>query len=372
MNIAPFDYRPRTRVVFGHGEFARLGELAREFDPKRCLLVADQSMVDSRLANDAIRSLKARRMDVFAFHDFSSAPTPAMVEAGHAYAAEHDVQLIVGMGRGGALDMAKAINAVLTNGGRIQDYYGYGKLQKPALPMIAVPATAGAGSEALSQAVLFDPDTQSNRSCGDAKLAFRLAILDPKLTLSQPADIAAASGFDAIAHSVETLGSTRRTPMSDCFSRSAWRHLNANYERMLSAPEDLDARGAMLLGAHLAGLAIENSTLGPAHACAVPLGAHYGLLHGASLGLILPEIVEWALEDSTDELNLDGLSPASLSRRLRDLRSAANLPTALRDVSIPEEALPRLAEEAAAQWTAKFSSRRFDAAAALEIYRAAF
>jgi alcohol dehydrogenase len=367
MAISPFDYRPRTRIVFGTGEFGRLGELAREFDVKRCLLVADQSMVDSRLANEAIRSLKARRMDVFAFHDFASAPTPETVEAGRAYAAQYDIQLIVGLGRGGALDMAKGINVVLSNGGPIQDYYGYGKAQKSLLPMIAAPATAGAGSEAFSQTLIFDPESHSMRSCGDQRLAYRIAILDPKLTLSQPAEVTAASGFDAIAHAVETLTSTRRTAISECFSREAWRLLNANYERVLEVPEDLEARGAMLLGAHLAGMAVENSTVGPAHSCAVPLSAHYRLLHGAAVGLTLPDILDWEETDVEYALNTPGLAD-----RLRDLRSIANLPSSLRDASIPEEALPRLAEEAARQWTTKFSAKPFDAAAALEIYRAAF
>jgi alcohol dehydrogenase len=367
MAISPFDYRPRTRIVFGAGEFARLGELAREFDAKRCLLVADQSMVDSKIANEAIRSLRARRMDVYAFHDFGSAPTPETVEAGRAYAAQFDVHLIVGLGRGGALDMAKAINVVLTSGGSIQDYYGYGKPQKTPLPMIAAPATAGAGSEAQSQTIIYDPQEHTHRSCGDPRLAFRMAILDPKLTLSQPPDVTAASGFDAISHSIETLTSTRRSAISECFSREAWRLLNENYERVLSVPEDINARGAMLLGAHYAGMAVESSTLGPAHACAVPLSSHYKLLHGAAVGLTLPDILDWSETSVPYDLSIP-----RLSGRLRDLRSIANLPASLRDAAVPEEALPRLAEEAAAQWTAKFSPKPFDVNTALEIYRAAF
>jgi alcohol dehydrogenase len=372
MSLTPFDYRPRTRIVFGPGEFARLGELARDLDGKRCLLVADEGAVDFKLVAEAVRSLKARRIDVFAFHEFAANPTPAMVEAGRAFAAPLGIDLIVGLGRGYSLDMAKAINAVLMNGGSIADYRGYGKIQKALLPMIAVPTTAGAGGEALSHATIFDPETRMSLLCGDPKMNFRTAVLDPNVTVKQPAEITASSGYDAIAHAVETLASPRRTAISECFSREAWRLLNANFEWVIQSPEDLDARGGMQLGAYFAGLAIENSTLGPAHACAVPLVSNYGLLHGVAVGLTLPEIVEWAERESLTGVSPDGLTRRELAVRLRDLRSMAELPSSLRDVSIPEQALPRLAEQAAAQWAAKFAPVPFDATTALEIYRAAY
>src|ERR1700722_11141267 len=128
-----FDYRPRTRVVFGAGEFGRLGELARELGGTRCLLVADRGMVEAGYVQEAARSLKARRMDVFGFHDFEANPTTNMVEAGRAFAAPLGIDLIVGLGGGSSMDCAKAINFVLTNGGVIRDYWGYGKASRPLL-----------------------------------------------------------------------------------------------------------------------------------------------------------------------------------------------------------------------------------------------
>src|SRR5579871_4507718 len=115
--MTPFDFRPRTRIVFGAGEFARLGEVSRELGGTRCLLVADRGMVDAGYVQEAARSLKARRMDVFAFHDFEANPTGAMVQAGRAFAANLGINLIVGLGGGSSMDCAKAINFVLTNGG---------------------------------------------------------------------------------------------------------------------------------------------------------------------------------------------------------------------------------------------------------------
>src|SRR5579871_6359589 len=177
--MTSFDFRPRTRVLFGAGEFARIGEVARELGGTKCLLVADPGIVETGYAKEAIRALKARRMEVFAFHDFTVNPSAAMMEAGAAYAAPFGIDVIVAVGGGSSLDCAKGINFVLSNGGRIRDYWGYGKAARPMLPMIAVPTTAGTGSEAQTFCIVLDPETHTRMACGDSKAAFRAAILDP-------------------------------------------------------------------------------------------------------------------------------------------------------------------------------------------------
>lgn len=368
--MTPFDFRPRTRVLFGAGEFSRLGEVARELGGTRCLLVADRGLIDLGYVQEAARTLKARRIDVATFHDFEPGPTTAMVASGAEVAAPMKIDLIVGLGGGSSLDCAKAINFVVSNGGAIKDYWGYGKASRPMLPMVAIPTTAGTGSEAQTYTVIADADTSVKMACGDHKAAFRAAILDPKLTVSLPRELTAAAGYDAISHAVETLASTRRTALSECFSRSAWRLLNSNFERVLKYPDDLEARGAMLIGAHFGGLAIENSMLGATHACAAPLTTHYDIPHGVAIALLLAEVVEWnrtAAARQYDELNA-----GDLARRLRQLAEIAELPASLREASVPQEALPRLAEEAGSQWTGRFNPRPFDAAGALEIYQCAY
>lgn len=367
--MTPFDFRPRTRVVFGAGEFARLGEVARELGGTKCLLVADRGMLECGYAQEASRTLKARRMEVASFHDFESGPTVAMVEAGAKLAAPLGVNLIVGLGGGSSMDCAKAINFVLSNGGSIREYWGYGKAQRPMLPMIAIPTTAGTGSEAQSYTVVADPERNMKMACGDTKASFRAAILDPRLTVSQPAQLTAATGYDAISHAVETLVSTRRTALSECFSRSAWRLLNSNFEHVLRDPSDLEARGAILIGSHFGGLAVENSMLGATHACATPLSTHYDLPHGVAIALMLARVVEF--NRPVAGRYYDELAPG-LAERLRDLAAAAGLPMNLREAGVPKEALPRLAEEAGAQWPGRFNPRPFDVAAALEIYQAAY
>jgi len=207
------------------------------------------------------------------------------------------------------------------------------------------------------------------------KMTYRVALLDPKLTLTQPPELAAASGFDAISHALETLWSSKRTPISECFSREAWRLLDGSFRRSVRVPEDLEARGAVQLGAHLAGLAAEYSSLGAAHALAHSLTANCGIAHGTAIALMLPHVVRWYTEMWEKEgtgagICSDGNVP--LDGRLSDLAATAELPRTLRDASVPEAVLPRLADEAVTEWSARFSPRALDATAALELYRAAW
>jgi alcohol dehydrogenase len=368
--MTPFDFRPRTRVVFGAGEFARLGEVARELGATKCLLVADPGMVEAGYAQEAIRSLKARRMEVFAFHDFAPNPTTAMVEAGASFAAPHDVNLIVALGGGSSMDCAKAINFLVSNGGSLAHYRGYGKATKPMLAMIAVPTTAGTGSEAQSFATLTDVETRRSATYGDAKLWFRTAVLDPKLTATQTAALTASAGYDAISHALESLVSTRRTALSDCFARAAWRLLHSGFERVVEDGGDLEARGAMLLGAHFAGMAVEHSMLGAAHACAHALTAGAGIPHGVAIAAVLRWVVEWNSEVSGDGYR--EIFSGDLVHRLGQLSEKGGLPLSLRDAGVARESLPRLADDAGSQWPGRFNPRPFDAAAALEILERAY
>ena len=375
-----FDFVPRTRVVYGPGTLARLGELARELGFRRTLLVSDQGLVGAGYVNAAIRSLEEAGISAIPFHDFGHDPDSDMVARGAAFAREAKVDSLVGLGGGSSMDCAKGIDFLLTNGGTMADYRGYGKATKPLLPMIGIPTTAGTGSEAQSYALLSDARTHEKMACGDPGAAFRVAVLDPALTLTAPRPLTAATGFDAIAHSVESFVSTKATPLADVFAREAWRRLESNFERVLAQPDDVEARGAMLLGAHLAGLAIECSMLGATHACANPLSARYGTAHGIAIALFLPHVVRWnagaARSRYAELLTLAGRrarQPArALADRLEELAVAGGLPRTLRAAGVKKEDLPRLAEEAAEQWTGRFNPRPFDASGALELYEAAF
>jgi alcohol dehydrogenase len=368
--MGPFDLHVRTRVVFGEGRFEELGTLARDFGFRRALLVADSGLVAAGYVSRAIELLAKAAVETFAFHDFEANPDTAMVERGRGFAEHCGVDSVVGLGGGSSLDCAKGINFVLTGGGSMRDYLGYGKARQPMLPMIAVPTTAGTGSEAQSYALISDAETHVKMACGDPKAAFRAAILDPLLTRSQPRHVTATAGYDAISHAVESFVTTRRNPASHCFAREAWQLLAANYEQVLRDPEDLDARGAMQLGAHFAGVAIEHSMLGATHACANPLTAHYGITHGVAIATLLPHVVRWNYSAASELYReLDG---NDLGRRLARLADTGDLSVRLREQGVSQEALPSLAEEAAAQWTGRFNPRPFDARGAMEIYEWAY
>jgi len=382
-----FDFTLRTRVVFGDGVFARLGELARELGFARSLIVADRGIVATGQVRRAIELLAAAGVAAHTFHDFDANPDSAMVEAGRAHAASAGIDSIVALGGGSSLDCAKGINFVLTNGGTMRDYRGFGKAARPMLPSIGVPTTAGTGSEAQSYALISDTETHAKMACGDHKAAFRIAILDPELTVTQPRHVTAIAGYDAISHAVESFVTTRRTEASDLFAQDAWRRLDRFYERALTTPNDLKARGAMLWGAHQAGIAIEQSMLGAAHACANPLTAHYGTMHGIAIAVMLPHVVRWnavhvgdryveLLRSSANGLGTSAAAAASaaemLAARLEGLARAGELPRTLQQLGASPGDLAALAVDAATQWTGTHNPRPFDAAAALELYERAW
>src|ERR1700730_1644320 len=354
-----FEFQPRARMIFGEGTIARLGPLARELGFRRTLLVADRGLLASGHVDEASAFLEETGIEVIHFHDFGANPDSKMIEGGRAFASSAGVDSIIGLGGGSSMDCAKGINFVLTNGGRIQDYWGYGKASQPMLPMIGVPTTAGTGSEAQSYALISDARTHAKMACGDEKAAFRIAILDPALTVSQPARVTAVAGYDAISHAVESYVTTRRTSVSDLFAREGWRLLEASYERVLAAPRDLSARGAMLLGAHYAGIAIEASMLGATHACANPLTAKYGTTHGVAIAVMLPHVVRWNAEVVGD--HYAALLPGrDLAARLDALARAGGLPRTLGEIGASASDIPTLAADAAMQWTGTFNPRPFD------------
>ena len=380
--MVPFDFQPRTRVIFGRGWADRTGQLARELAFHRTLLVSDPGLVRTGHTAVVQQSLEAAGVSVVPYSGFGENPDSEMVAAGARFAAPLQIDAIVALGGGSSLDCAKGINFLLTNGGEMADYRGYGKVPAPLLPMIGIPTTAGTGSDAQSYAIIADARTRMKMACGTPTAAFRLAILDPTLTVTAPPAVTVTAGIDAIAHAVETAVTSRRTALSDTFSHEAWRLLSDAFERVLLHPTDMEARGAMLIGAHFAGMAIEGSMLGAAHACANPLTARCGLTHGLALAILLPHVVRWngavasegysALLGAPRRRARDMDAPEALARRLEDFSRAGGLPAKLEDAGVAAALLPELAERAAQQWTGGFNPRPFDAAGALDIYRAAF
>ena len=356
-------------VHVGAGQLAKLGTIARGLGISRALIASDRGILSAGYVDAARRALERDGIEAHTFHEFSENPDTAMIEAGRAYAAPLAIDGIVGLGGGSSLDCAKAINFVLTNGGTMADYKGYGKASQPMLPMIGVPTTAGTGSDAQTYALISDAATHVKMACGDPKAGFAAVILDPELTVTQPKHVTAAAGYDAIAHAVETWVTTRRNPTSEAHSREAWRLLSGNYQRVLADAADIAAREAMLVGAYLAGVAIEQSMLGATHACANPLTAQYGTTHGVAIAMLLPHVVRW--NEPAVGARYDELAP-DLGSRVAALASYGEFPHGLAAAGASVDDVDMLAREAATQWTGSFNPRTFDARGAREIYEMAW
>jgi alcohol dehydrogenase len=232
-----------------------------------------------------------------------------------------------------------------------------------------------------------DEETHQKMACLDPKAAARIAILDPALTLSQPLRVTACTGIDALAHALETAVTRKRNPLSAMFSREAFKLCITAFPEVLINPKNLEARGRMLLGAAIAGLAIENSMLGAAHAAANPLTAHYGVVHGQAVGVMLPAVIRFNAADaqsrrayaelaSGNEMNCltDGHAHTceQLAARLDSLLGLAQMPRSLSECGVERNAVAQLAEEAARQWTATFNPREVTKDDFVKLYEETF
>ena len=385
--LAAFDYQPRTRLIFGVNSLERVGDLARELPASRVLLVTDAGIVAAGHAERTLRFLETAGLKVTLFDQSEENPTTRCIDACVQVAKRAAIDAFVALGGGSSLDTAKGCNFILTNGGRMQDYWGTGKASKPMLPLIAIPTTAGTGSECQSFALIADSETHQKMACGDPKAAPCVAILDPMLTLSQPMRVTACTGIDAIAHVVETAVTKRRNALSLMFAHEGFKLTVPNLPRIFANPQDLEARGRMQLGAAFAGMAIETSMLGAAHSTANPLTAHYGIVHGQAVGMMLPHVVRFNGRDpdalkayaelaSAPEIAWvsDGHERAveALVAHLESLLDMAQMPASLADCGVERKMIPTLAEEAAKQWTAGFNPRPITAKDFINLYEAAF
>ncbi|MGL4513454.1 MAG: iron-containing alcohol dehydrogenase [Lacipirellulaceae bacterium] len=382
-----FDFDCRTRIVFGPGRFAELGERVASLGVRRALVVSDPGIVAAGHAGRATDLLGAAGLETALFDGVRENPTTLEVEACLAVTQWFRPDVLVAVGGGSSMDCAKGVNFLYSCGGRMEDYWGIGKATGPMLPSVAVPTTAGTGSEAQSFALISSSTTHAKMACGDKRAAFRLALLDPELTLTQPPRVSAITAIDALSHAVETMVSTKRNQLSLAFSREAWRLLSHGVRRVLHEPGDLAARGWVQQGACLAGLAIENSMLGAAHALANPLTAAYGVVHGEAVGLMLPHVVRHnaahaegaALAYAELHSELEHTATASAVQAVDELAEflaavprEAGLRGMLRELGVDPERLPELAADAARQWTGTFNPAAMTEHDYLRLYEAAF
>lgn len=374
-----FDLQLPTRIVFAPGAVKQLGQLAASFHAKRVLVVSDSGVVSAGHFGSGVESLKLAGLEVFSFHDFQENPTTAMVDHGVEVAKQCKPDLLVGLGGGSSLDCCKGINFVYSCGGSMRDYHGVGKATCDMLPMIAVPTTSGTGSESQSFALISDSETHVKMACGDKRAACKIALLDPELTATQPPRVTALTGIDALSHAIETYVTRRRTPISTTFSRQAFGWLAKGFPVVLADPTNLEARAQMQLGACFAGLAIETSMLGAAHATANPLTARHDITHGQAVGLMLPAVIRmngtqyasWYAEllAEIEPVFDPNAAPERLAAIIESFLEAAGLARSLEALNIPADQIPEFADDALKQWTGTFNPIPLDHDRVQSLYR---
>jgi len=373
---ATFDLAGRTRVVFGAGSVDRLGELAREVSDgarqARALVVTQAAVEAAGHAGRARRSLEAAGFEAAVSSDVSENPSEGDVERCLAAALEARAELLVAVGGGSAIDAAKGVNFLLAGGGRMRDHWGRGGLERPFLPLIAVPTTAGTGSEVQSYALISHEETHVKMACGDPQAAPVLALLDPELSVTMPRFVTACTGMDAVVHAVESAVTSVRSEESGPYSREAFRLASTGLPSVLARPGDVACRGEMLKAACFAGLAIERSMLGAAHSMANPLTQLFDVHHGQAVGMMLPHVVRYNAEEPAaaaiyaELARVADLCPAgapegaaveALASRLAELLVLCGLPASLADCGVRASDVATLAARAAEQWTAGFNPR---------------
>lgn len=355
--VSQFIYGPQLRI----GANAALG-LSDLAPPGPALLVTDAGVRGLGLADGAVAALQAAGRAVAVFDAVEADPSAATVLAAARAGRDAGVAFVVGFGGGSPMDVAKLAAYLLGSGDELDAIWGVENARGTRLPLALVPTTAGTGSEATPVAVVTVGGAEKKGASARALLPDH-AILDARLTLGLPPLVTAATGIDAMVHAIEAYTSARRkNPMSDLLAREALRLLAANLTAAVHDGSDLAAREAMLLGAHLAGVAFANAPVAGVHALAYPLGGHFHASHGLSNTLMLPHVlghnmgaamelyaqlgplVDPALEGLGDQARAQGLVQALVA-----LCADCGLPSRLREIGVTADDLDLLAREAMKQ-----------------------
>jgi alcohol dehydrogenase len=358
MLLTQSSYFCPTRIVMGAGSYKQLGEFLAEFASKKVFLAIDRALLQTAFVADVLDMLRAADAAFAVFSEIEPDPQDTSVTQALQVSGELGADLILAIGGGSTIDVAKAVAIVSTNGGRIHDYEGIEKFSIPPLPLIAIPTTAGTGSEVSGSCVITDAQRGLKMSIRHASLnPARVAILDPLALRTVPPSVASHSGLDAFVHAFESYISRNANPFTDAVNLHAIRLISANVGPLVANPENAEAALNMLSGSALAGMAFGQTGLGNVHCMARFIGARYHLSHGLSNALCLPVVARFNMISSPAKFaevaramgcNVEHLSQMDAAKAavlaIAELCASLGIPGHLAEVGVKEEEIPELAE----------------------------
>jgi alcohol dehydrogenase class IV len=374
-------------VLYGAHTSDQLGDIAAKMGITRALIVTDPGIIKFKLLDGALKNLQTNGVKVNVYSDVVADPPECVVMAAVSAAQTFGCDGVIGFGGGSSMDVAKLLAVLIKGEQQLSEMYGVDQVRGGRLPLIQVPTTAGTGSEATMVSIITTGATTKAGVVSRTLLADKI-ILDATLTLGLPPAVTAATGIDAMVHAIEAFISVRlKNPLSDMLAREALRLMAGSIEVAVKQGSNLEARGAMLLGAMLAGQAFANAPVAAVHALAYPLGGNYRIPHGLSNALVLPHVLRFngseaghhyaelaAIILPGKQLSKEPLEVTELlAQYFLELSADLGLPTTLREMAIAETDLPMLAREAMLQQRLLINNPRVLCEEdALAIYRQAF
>jgi alcohol dehydrogenase class IV len=374
-----------TTVHYGAGKLSELGSLLRSINASKILIVTDRGIVASGILKKCTDAILPEHIRFSLFDGVEPNPTTDSVDKGLTLAKRESSDAIVAIGGGSSIDASKAINVLLANGGQIADYHGFNHVGKKGLPLIAIPTTAGTGSEMTSVMLISDSKTHQKIVCSDPRIIPDVAILDPTLTLSLPPAVTIESGLDALGSSIEACVSKAANEYSDVLALRSIEIIANNIFKVYEEPFNLDSRSEMLIGANMMGLAVHLSYIGAAHSMANPLTKYFGIRHGIAVGMVLPHVMLFntpsqpqkykqialalgvKLEQGEDDLTMSRKGALKVRRLLDQL----SLPNHLSEMGVKEDLIPTMAQEALAQLSIDYNPIKPDLQQMTDLFHSA-
>ena len=296
-----FSFTGARKIVFGNGSFQQLPEHIRELQAKRPLIVLDKQLAATGMKEQVVELLKKSGMECQIFDKVDPEPKISLADEGAKLALKAKCDIVIGIGGGSAMDVAKAIAVLAANKGKAVDYLGLNKVPGPGLPKIMIPTTAGTGSEVTFTSVFVRPDLKKKEGMNSPFLYPDLALLDPLLTVSLPPGPTASTGIDALCHAIESYTSINASPMSELLSLEAIALISENLRTAVHDGTNIVAREKMLLGSLYAGLGLANAGVTAVHSLSYPLGGKYGIPHGLANTVLLPHVMSFNISGAQEK-----------------------------------------------------------------------